>query len=77
MFQLVHLSMEDQCVDLRARSGIVGVTLQYKCVEKARDHVDWSILLVLKRIEYGSTWRVLMKECISIVRFSILLMAPD
>jgi hypothetical protein len=43
-------------------------------LEKTYDHVNWEYLLYfLKRCGFGEKWRDCLAQCITMVRFSILI----
>ena len=62
----------NKCIDSYIRSGISGILCKLD-IEKAYDHVSWSLLLaILEKMAFPNKWRKWISFCISTMRFSIL-----
>ena len=62
-----------ECIDSRLKSGVLGMLCKLD-VEKAYDHVSWDFLMyMLQRCGFSEKWRKWIRDCISIVKFSILI----
>ena len=62
-----------ECLDSRLKSRLPGLICMLD-VEKAFDHVSWSLLLqLLERSGFFAKWRQWILFCLSTVRFSILI----
>jgi hypothetical protein len=63
----------NECLDSRLKSGDPRVLCKLD-MEKTYDHVNWNFLLyVLRRCGFGEKWCLWIKQCISTVRFSVLI----
>ena len=70
---LDSILMVNECVDSQIRSGEPGLMCKLD-LEKAYDHVNWdSLLYMLKRCGFGERWRDWIHQCVSTVRFSVLI----
>ena len=62
-----------ECIGSRLKSGVPGVLCKLD-VEKVYDHVSWDFLMyMLQRCGFSEKWRKWIRNCISIVKFSILI----
>lgn len=63
----------NKCVDSREKDKQAGILCKLD-IQKAYDHLNWAFLMnMLQRMGFSSRWRRWIKQCISTVKFSILI----
>ncbi|XP_057489420.1 uncharacterized protein LOC130775285 [Actinidia eriantha] len=72
--QILDVSLvANECVDVWIKSKVPGVICKLD-IEKAYDHVSWDFLFyLLERLGFGEKWCSWIKNCVSSVKFSMLL----
>ncbi|XP_060190615.1 uncharacterized protein LOC132619869 [Lycium barbarum] len=63
----------NECVESRQRSQKPGILCKLD-IQKAYDHLNWNFLVqMLQKMGFGARWIRWIKQCISTVRFSVLI----